>query len=220
MTLANLGSDFGVIGNEPAISTAKGRTYGVEFLCQQRLYKGFYGILAYTFGHSDFEDRTGKLTPSAWDVRHSAVATLGYQLKRNWEIGIKYRATSGYPYTPAAPESNIVAIWNANGQAIPDYFNNLNAKRTNGNLTLDARIDKNWYGKKTTWNLYLDVQNVFGKTISRPITLLDRPLDANLKPTGEAPIFTGANGVKRYKTKVIDDNQGNPTPSIGVQVDF
>lgn len=124
------------------------------------------------------------------------------------------------PYTPDAPESNIVAIWSANGRAIPDYAQRLNASRTKGYSTLDFRIDKKWFGKKTTWNLYFDVQNVTATAISRPQTLLDRPLDASKKPIGEAPIFTDANGIKRYKTKVVDDNVGNATPSIGLQVDF
>ena len=220
VTLANLGGDFGVIGNEPAVSTSEGRTYGVEFLFQQRLFKGFYGILAYTFGHSDFEDKNGKLVPSAWDSRHTAVATLGYQLKRNWEIGVKFRAATGVPYTPDAPESNVVAIWNANGRAIPDYANKLNANRTKGFSTFDFRIDKKWFGKKATWNLYLDIQNALGSVVSRPATLLDRPLDANNKPIGEATIFTDSKGISRYKTKVIDDSSGNATPSIGLQLDF
>lgn len=220
VTLANLGGDFGVVGNDRAVSTSEGRTYGLELLFQQRLYKGFYGILAYTLGHSDFEDRTGKLIASAWDTRHTAVATLGYQFKRNWEVGIKFRTATGIPYTPDAPETNIVAIWNANGRAIPDYFNSLNTRRTEGYATFDIRIDKKWFGRKTTWNIYFDVQNALGAAVNRPLTLLDRPLDADKKPIGDAPVFTDSKGVKRYKTKVIDDNSGNATPSIGLQIDF
>ena len=37
ISLANLGADFGVIGNEPAKSSSKGRSYGVEFMMQQKL---------------------------------------------------------------------------------------------------------------------------------------------------------------------------------------
>lgn len=220
VTLANLGGDFGVIGNEPAVSTSAGRTYGIEFLFQQRLYKGFYGILAYTLGHSQFEDKNGKYVASAWDARHTAVATLGYQFKRNWEVGIKFRSATGVPYTPDAPESNIVALWNVNGRAIPDYTNQLNTQRTNSYATFDFRIDKKWYGKKVTWNVYFDIQNALGATVARPVTLLDRPLDADKKPIGEAPTFTDAKGILRYKTKVINDTSGNATPSIGLQVDF
>ena len=124
------------------------------------------------------------------------------------------------PFTPDAAESNIVTIWNANGRAIADYANSLNARRTEGYATFDFRIDKKWFGKKATWNVYFDIQNALGAAVSRPLTLLDRPLDANKKPIGDAPIFTDAKGLQRYKTKIIDDNMGNATPSIGLQVDF
>jgi hypothetical protein len=219
VTLANLGGDFGVIGNEPADSRSKGQTYGIEFLYQQRLYKGFYGIFAYTFGRSEFEDAAGKLVASAWDSRHIAVATLGYQFKRNWELGVKYRASSGLPYTPDAQESNIKQIWDVNGRGIPDY-NLLNTARTNGFNTFDFRIDKKWFKKSITWNLYFDIQNLLGAQVTRPVTLLNRPLDEKLKPTGEAKTFTDAKGVLRYETKQISDNQGNALPSIGLQVEF
>jgi outer membrane receptor for ferrienterochelin and colicin len=219
VSLANLGAGFGVIGNEPATSTSKGRTYGLEFLFQQRLYKGFYGIFAYTYGRSEFTDGKGNYAPSAWDSRNIAVATLGYQFKRNWEIGVKYRASSGLPYTPDAPESNIVSLWQANGQAIPDYTR-LNTLRTNNFNTFDFRIDKKWFGKKATWNLYLDVQNVLGAAVSTPQTVLNRPIDANKKPTGEAKIVPDAKGVLRYETKQLDNSTGNATPSIGLQIDF
>lgn len=219
VSLANLGADFGAIGNEPATSTSKGRTYGIEFLFQQRLYKGFYGIFAYTYGRSEFTDGKGEYAPSAWDSRNIAVATLGYQFKRNWEVGIKYRASSGLPYTPDAASSNIVALWQANGQAVPDY-SRLNTQRTGNFNTFDFRIDKKWFGKKATWNVYLDIQNTLGAAIVVPQTVLNRPLDADKRPIAEAKIFKDANGVERYETKVLENKTGNATPSIGLQIDF
>lgn len=219
ISLANLGGGFGVIGNEPATSTNEGKAYGVEFLYQQRLFKGFYGILAYTFGRSQFENPKGDLVASSWDSRNIISATAGYQFKRGWEVGIKFRSQTGLPYTPDAAESNIKAIWDANGQAIPNYAL-LNTLRTNAIQSLDFRVDKKWYGKKITWNVYFDIQNALGATVSRPITLLDRPLDADLKPIGEAQTFTDAKGIVRYKTKIIENTQGNATPSLGLQIDF
>ena len=37
ISLANLGGDFGVIGNEAVSSTSQGRSYGVEFLAQKKI---------------------------------------------------------------------------------------------------------------------------------------------------------------------------------------
>lgn len=219
VSLANLGADYGAIGNEPATSTSKGRTYGIEFLFQQRLYKGFYGIFAYTYGRSEFTDGKGNYAPSAWDSRNIAVATLGYQFKRNWEVGVKYRASSGLPYTPDLETSNQVALWQANGKAVPDY-SRLNSQRTGNFNTFDFRVDKKWYGKKATWNVYFDIQNTLGASIVVPQTVLNRPVDANKRPIAEAKIFKDANGVERYETKVLDNKTGNATPSIGLQIDF
>ena len=39
ISFANVGGDFGVVGNEPANSTSQGETYGLEFLAQQKLFK-------------------------------------------------------------------------------------------------------------------------------------------------------------------------------------
>ena len=54
ISLANIGGDFGVVGNEPLDSRGFGETYGVEFLAQKRTLNNFYGIVAYTFGFSKF----------------------------------------------------------------------------------------------------------------------------------------------------------------------
>lgn len=219
VNLANLGSDFGVIGNAPATSDKKGRTYGIEFLFQQRLFKKFYGIFAYTFGRSEFEDKKGNFVVSSWDSRHIVSATAGYQFGKNWEIGIRGRLQSGLPYTPEDLNANIVAVWNRTGRALPDY-NNLNTLRTNNIGGLDVRIDKKWYGKKTTWNLYFDIQNLLVSSITRPLMVLDRPLDSNKKPIAEAPTFTDANGLLRYQTRLLENSTGTTIPSFGVQIEF
>ena len=50
INLANLGADFGVIGNEPVGSIGEGRSYGVEFLIQRKLYNGLFGIAGFDAG--------------------------------------------------------------------------------------------------------------------------------------------------------------------------
>ena len=67
INLANLGADFGVIGNEPVVSIGEGRAYGVEFLIQRKLYNGLFGIAALTLVRSEFTDKNGDYVPSSWD---------------------------------------------------------------------------------------------------------------------------------------------------------
>ena len=130
-----------MIGNTPAVSTGKGRTYGVEVLYQQRMWRGFYGIVAYTLGWSEFTNQRGEYAPSAWDSRHILALTLSKKLPKNWEIGSRWRFQTGLPFTPFdVNRSAEVARWNANGQGILDY-SRTNSERNINTSIVDLRID-------------------------------------------------------------------------------
>jgi len=221
VALSNLGGDLGVIGNEPAIPFADGRSYGLEFLFQQRLFKGFYGIAAYTLGWSQFQDKNSRFVPSSWDSRHIFSLTMGKQFRRNWEMGINWRFQSGLPFTPFSDQSSLVANWNVNFRGIPDFDRINSLRRTAGN-TIDFRVDKRWFFKKWSMNLYLDLENLTGNAIGTDQLILDRPRDENGKPIG-GPIIANPNAPveqQRYKVKTINDAQGTLLPSIGVMIEW
>jgi len=221
LTLANLGGDFGVVGNEPAIPRSKGRSYGLEFLFQQRLFKGFYGIAAYTLGWSEFEDKNGELLPSSWDARHIVNLTLGKKLKKDWEIGINWRFQTGLPRTPFSDLSSLVANWDVNGRGIPDY-NRLNTERSEAINFLDFRVDKKWFFPKWSLNLYFDIENMFSASVASPELFLDRPLDADGRPIGSGVILNpdAPAAEQRYKTKILDNGTGQALPSIGLMIEW
>lgn len=221
LTLANVGGDFGVVGNEPAIPFAKGRTYGIEFLFQQRLYKGFYGIMAYTFGFSEFQDKNKKYIPSSWDSRHIVNLSLGKKLNRNWEVGVNWRFQSSLPTTPFDTRSSLISSWDVNGRALQDY-NQLNTQRSEAFNQIDLRVDKRWYFNKWNLNVYLDIQNANSGKITNKELILDRPLDANEKPIGDAIVENPNAPIseQRYKLKSIDNVSGSVLPSIGLLVEF
>ena len=172
ISLANLGGDFGVIGNEPVSSTSEGRSYGIEFLAQKKLNKLFYGIIAYTWVRSEFKDMNDNYVASAWDSRHIISMTGGIKLKKNWEIGARFRYSGGAPFTPYDYEnSSLKSIWNTNAFGVFDY-NNLNSQRLKPNHGLDLRIDKKWYWKKVTLNLYIDIQNLYNFETETPSSLI------------------------------------------------
>ncbi len=225
LTLANLGGDFGVIGNEPAVPRSDGRTYGMEVLVQQRLYKGFYGIAAYTLGWSEFEDKNGDFVPSSWDSRHIVNLTMGKKFDKGFlkdiEIGINWRYQTGLPYTPFSESSSLVSNWEVNGAGIPNY-DELNILRTNALNSIDLRIDKKWYFPKWSLNLYLDIENLNAASVSKPILILDRPLDENETPIGSGIIVNPSDptALQRYKLKSIDDADGTLIPSIGIMIEL
>ncbi|MBK6566145.1 MAG: TonB-dependent receptor [Saprospiraceae bacterium] len=219
ISLANLGGDFGVIGAQEVSSTSEGRTYGMELMFQQRLYKGFYGIAAYTLGFSEFKDRNGNYAPSSWDARHIINLTVGKRFGKNWEAGIKWRFQDGLPFTPFDASSSLVSNWERNGRGIPD-FSRLNSERSEASSFIDFRIDKKWFFKKWDLNVYLDIQNVTASAVSRDNLILDRPLDENGLPLGggiiENPDAPAAQ--QRYRLKTINDAAGTLLPTLGIVV--
>lgn len=213
ISLANLGADFGVIGNEGVTSTSNGRSYGIEFLAQQKLFKGFYGIVAYTFVRSEFENRNGDLIPSAWDNQHIVALTGGKKFKRNWEIGVKWRFLGGAPYTPYDVQTTALKqVWDINKQGVFDYTQ-LNSQRLNSVHQLDMRVDKKYFFKKWALNIYLDIQNVYN-------------FKANLQPridvvrNADGSIATDPNDASRYLTKEIPNTTGTLIPSIGIIIEL
>ncbi len=219
ISLANLGGDFGVIGNGPITSTTEGRTYGLEMLFQQRLFKGFYGILAVTVGRSEFNNNDDTYAPSSWDSKQIVNLTMGKRFARNWELGIRYRYQSGLPFTPFDANSDLVVNWDRNFVGIPDY-SRINTQRRGPINGLDLRVDKKWFFKGWDLNLYLDLQNVTAAAVARDILILDRPLDENNMPIG-GPIIVNpdaSSDEQRYKLKTINDNGGTVLPTLGIVI--
>lgn len=242
VSLANFGADFGVIGDAPISSTGKGRTCGLELLVQQRLYKGFYGILAYTLGWSEYTNGEGEFIPSAWDSRHIVNLTLGksfdimnksirekINIKRaekgkdalnkklvnqTLEIGTNLRFQTGLPFTPYDEEqSALVTNWNRFRQGILDY-NQLNTQRLGANYSIDLRIDYKWFFPKWSFNLYLDLQNIPGVVTTTSSLILDE--DTNGNPQIKNPGMPN----QSYQLKTIQAGRGTIVPTLGIIVQY
>ncbi len=212
INLANLGGDFGVIGNEPVVSNKQGRTYGLEMLFQQRLYKGYYGIVSYTLGWSEFEDKNGDFVSSSWDSRHIVNVTGGKRFKKNWEMGLSWRMQSGLPYTPFDVErSSLIANWSINPQGLLDW-DRLNTERFSANHALDIRVDKKWFFKKWSLNLFLDIENIYGNTIQQDVLVLDRDVEGNAQISTSNP--------DAFQTKFLTTENGITQPTLGIIVAF
>jgi len=213
ISLANLGGDFGVIGNEPVTSTSEGRSYGIEFLAQKKLNKSFYGILAYTWVRSEFKDKNDNYVPSAWDNKHIISMTGGIKLKNDWEIGMRFRFSGGSPYTPYNDTiSSLINVWDVNSFGVFDY-NQLNGERLKSNHGLDIRIDKKWYWKKVTLNIYLDIQNLYNFQAETPRSLIVVTDENGNK-------ISDPNDPSRYQIKYLENTAGTLLPSIGIQFEF
>ena len=245
IALANFGGDFGVVGNAPADARGEGRSYGLEFLVQQKLYKGFFGILAYTFGYSEFKDVNNNYVFSAWDSRHIVNAAFGKnfdimnksildarnakraekgkdpikrkKVNQTLQLGLNFRMQTGLPYTPFDSTASALTLnWNRFGQALRDY-SLLNTERTNLFYGVDFRIDYKWYYEKWSLNLYFDLQNFPSQAAQVPQYLLD---DSDVDANGNQIIYNAGQPNESYRLRRINNTLSVSVPSIGVIVVF
>ena len=213
ISLANLGDDFGVVGNEDISSISKGNSYGIELLAQQKMRSSIYGILSATYYYSRFEDKEGKLISSKWDNRFILNMTAGKKFKNNIELGIKYRYSGGSPYTPTdLINSSNKSIWDINQRGVLDY-NLLNTQRLKGQHGLDIRIDKKWFFKSWSLNAYIDIENILNAKRQLPS---EYGKDSNLGPLAEGT----ENSESTIALYEIINNSGTVLPSIGLLIEF
>ena len=210
-SLANQGAGYSIAGAAPVEFSGKGRAVGFEILNRWNL-NTFKLLASYTYVRSLFTDISGDYIVSSWDSKHLFTITGTKELKRNWRVGFKWRYVGGLPYTPYDLEtSSNVQAWNANGQAYIDY-SQLNTQRFSAFHQLDLRIDKNYFFKKWTLMLYIDIQNAY-----------------NFKNTGQDYIVREKNADGTYKTinngseyvlKAIPNQSGTVLPTIGIMIKF
>jgi len=227
ISLANLGGNFGVLGNERVTDNGKGKTYGFEFMYQERLTKNFYGILAYTYYYSLFSGTDpDKFIASAWDNRHLISFTGGYKFPRNWEIGIRFRYQGE---SPATPYDNLLSLENypfTNG-AVLDY-SRINSERLPGFNAADLRIDKKWNFKKWTLDLFLDIQNVYNsQNPTQSGWTLKRNPDNSIATSDGQPYNPGIfgnpsapNNRQQAIPAILPNTSGSRLPSIGFVIEF
>lgn len=217
ISLANLGTDFTLLGNEAVTTTGKGKTYGIEFFAQKKLTSRFFGILSYTYYRSLYSGLDGKYISSSWDNRHLLSITWGYKFPRNWELGLKFRYQGGAPYTEF--DENLSRLnYLSQGSGTLDY-NRLNAQRLSGFNSSDIRIDKKWNFKKTTIDLFLDITNWYKKNNPElpDYTFKRNASNTAFETTDGMPVK--ADGSNAIPTRVPNDD-AIITPSIGLIIEF
>ena len=204
MSLANLGGDFSVLGNEPVVSVGLGRTYGLETLYQQKFTKHFYGILAFTLYKSEFTGLDASdYMASAWDSGVLLTFTGGYKFGNNWEIGARVRHLGKTPFPPVDEAATLV-----NYPAVVLDYDRLGEVRLDPFNQTDIRFDKKWNLKGFTLNMFLEFQNIFGEeTPQAPSYGLKRDDEGNIIEP-------------RMLKEITDISRGSVLPTLGIIIDF
>ena len=219
--LACKGDDYGTVGNEALIPTAKGRAYGVEAMLRWQIPGRFNFVSSFTVFRSEYRNGNGgsddnipsgtKYISSAWDNRFILNVSGTYNLPRRWSIGGKLSYIGGTPYTPYDEEkSSLVEAWNAQGRPYYDY-SKYNTERLPNFAQLDIRVDKSFYFHRCMVGFYLDLQNITGSKLKQQDVIMSTGVIEN----PSAPIEE-----QRYKMKKLKQESGTLLPSIGVTVEF
>ncbi|HKL08997.1 MAG TPA: TonB-dependent receptor, partial [Bacteroidales bacterium] len=220
IALSNKGADYGSFGDEEVLSIAEGHAYGIELLARHRDLWGFNLVFSYTLVRSEFKEfndnlkLTSTFIPTSWDNIHLLNLTATRDLKRNWQVGFKWRFIGGSPYTPFDEnKSSLITAWNARGREYLDYTQ-FNALRLDPFHQLDIRVDKQYFFDKWSLMFYVDVQNLYNFKSDEPDKLITQT-DQN------GNVLLDPDDPSRYDLKRIEsDGSGTVLPSLGIIVQF
>jgi hypothetical protein len=191
----------------------------MEVLLQQRLFKGYYGLLAYTLVRSEYINPGDDLllqtwVPSSWDNRHIVSFTGGKKWDSGWELGARVLFSGGLPYTPYdVNQSLLISNWDTFNAPIVNY-DLLNTERNGAFHQVDVRLDRKWFFDTWSLDVFMDVQNLTGAAPPQPAQL-----DVVRDPATGTPIPSTANPLS-YDPRYISISSGAVLPAIGMIVEL
>lgn len=134
----------------------QGRSYGVQLLLRQELWKGFFGWASYAISKSE-RRYDGDLDWRAFDFDQPHVLSLvASQELGAFTVGVRFRAVSGNPRTPV-----IGSVYDARNDRYDPRFGPQNTTRIPTFWQLDVRVDRSFrLGSGLRLLLFADLQNV------------------------------------------------------------
>ncbi|MBN9167828.1 MAG: hypothetical protein BGO98_06160 [Myxococcales bacterium 68-20] len=134
----------------------EGRSYGVQFLLRQEMWKGFFGWASYAISKSErrFEgDESWR--PFDFDQPHVFSLVLSQEIGR-WGVGARFRYASGNPRTPV-----VGSAYDARSDRFDPVFGAHNTTRIPSFWQLDLRVDRTFeLGRGVRALVFADLQNV------------------------------------------------------------
>ncbi|MFT4740285.1 MAG: hypothetical protein ACI9L9_001067, partial [Marivirga sp.] len=141
--------------------------------------------------------------PSTWDNTNLVTFTGGYKFGKNWEVSARVRYLGQTPLAPVDEVATlrsyptIIRDFQKQGQVLLDPFNQT-----------DLRIDKKWNFERWTFNLFIELQNVFIQELpSEPSYGLRRDDQGVILQPTELVVIESA-------------NNSSLLPTLGIVIDF
>jgi TonB family protein len=140
-------------------NTGTGNTMGFELLARRELTRNFYGWVSYTLSRSRQQrcpdEEECEEVPTGFDQPHTLNAVASYKTDGGWELGGRFRLSSGRPATRVTG-----ATYDADAnsyQATSDQSRDTREKLFH---QLDVRVERSWLFDTWSAGIYLDIQNV------------------------------------------------------------
>jgi TonB family protein len=117
-----------------------GDTVGAELLIRREVTENFYGWLSYTVSRTrelEFDDDIYEL--STFDQTHVANAVASYRTSNGWELGARFRLSTGRPQTPV-----IGGTFDADDGDYRSVGGEFRSQRRKLFQQTDVRIEKKW----------------------------------------------------------------------------
>lgn len=164
LILANTGAgysgtddNFSAFGLEPLINKGKGTSRGIELSIQKKLSEmKVYGIFSFTYSETRFTPLDGINRRGLYDQNLIINLSSGYKFDENWESSLKFRFSSGSPYTPFEQDGKQLVSKYLTESFLPLH-------------SLDIRVDRRWYFSNLTLITYVDIQNIYNNRRSNYI---------------------------------------------------
>lgn len=138
------------------VQEGKGRAYGGQVLLRHELTAGFFGWASYSLIRSERKDHPDSAYRLFdFDQTHVATVVASYELGAGFEVGARFRYSSGFPRTPV-----VGAFYLSRRDVYEPVFGKQNSIRIPSFLQLDARVAKRFTFDQVKAEVYLDVQNI------------------------------------------------------------
>ncbi|NMO21658.1 TonB family protein [Pyxidicoccus fallax] len=165
-----------------------GRAFGVELMVKKNRASAqdkWSGWLSYTlsraldgragpkpardggFGGGFLDDQDATFGLSPWDQTHILTLVGNYILGNGWELGGRFRYTTG---RPASPLNHTYDVYNSERNGYSPTYGPFFSSRTDGFHQLDVRVEKSWQFQSWTLATYLDVQNIYNASNAEFLT--------------------------------------------------
>jgi TonB family protein len=142
--------------SEALVQQGRGRAYGTQFLLRYDLIDRFFGWMSASIIRSERTDPDGSWRLFDFDQSFVFTALGSYDLGRGFEVGSRFRFSTGYPRSPIASTSI-----DERADTYSPIFGAHNSIRIPAFYAFDVRFAKHIkFSDKSELELYLDVQNV------------------------------------------------------------